>query len=112
MDDYISREALKEAFDNADADVSENYGDGACDWGFGMQNIREVIDSVPAADVEPVRHGAWERTDDDWNSLSTFQCSVCGEEWCFEIDEDLQQLNYNYCPNCGAKMDLEGGADV
>lgn len=63
--------------------------------------------AIPAADVEPVRHGEWGRIDDDWDSLSTFQCSVCGEEWCFEIDEDLPSLNYNYCPNCGAKMDLE-----
>ena len=67
--------------------------------------------AIPAADVEPVRHGRWERTDDDWNSLSTFQCSSCGEEWCFEIDEDLLSLNYNYCPNCGAKMDLEDKAN-
>ena len=55
MSDYISREALKEAFDNADADVCESYPDGHCDWGFGRQNIRDVIASVPAADVEPVR---------------------------------------------------------
>ncbi len=107
MSDYISREAAKEAFENADADVCESYPDGHCDWGFGRSNINAVIDGIPAADVEPVRHGEWARTDDDWNSLSTFQCSACGEEWCFEIDEDLPTLNYNYCPNCGCKMDLE-----
>lgn len=55
MSDYISREALKESFDNADADVCESYPDGYCDWGFGRKNINDVIDGVPAADVEPVR---------------------------------------------------------
>lgn len=55
MSDYISREALKEAFDNADADVCESYPDGYCNWGFGRKNINDVIDGVPAADVEPVR---------------------------------------------------------
>lgn len=54
MSDYISREALKEAFDNADADVCESYSDGYCNWGFGRKNINDVIDGVPAADVEPV----------------------------------------------------------
>lgn len=58
MSDYISREALEEAFENADADVCESFPDGYCDWGFGRQNIRDVIASVPAADVEPVRHGS------------------------------------------------------
>lgn len=55
MADYISREALKEAFGNADADVCESYPDGHCDWGFGRSNINAVIDGIPAADVEPVR---------------------------------------------------------
>lgn len=100
MSDYISREALKEAFDNADADVCESYSDGYCNWGFGRKNINDVIDGVPAADVEPVRHGEWLRTDDDWSSLVTIQCSVCGGEWCFEVDEDVQLLGYNYCPGC------------
>ena len=107
MSDYISREALKEAFDNADADVCESYSDGYCNWGFGRKNINDVIDGVPAADVEPVRRGQWLRTDDDWNSLVTIQCSACGGEWCFEVDEDVQLLGYNYCPGCGCKMDLE-----
>ena len=107
MSDYISREALKEAFDNADADVCESSPDGYCDWGFGRKNINDVIDGVPAADVEPVRRGEWLRTDDDWNSLATIQCSACGGEWCFEVDEDVQLLGYNYCPGCGCKMDLE-----
>lgn len=30
-------------------------------------------------------------------------CSICGME-----DEGFIRWNYNYCPNCGAKMDLEG----
>lgn len=55
MADYISREALKEAFGNADADVCESYPDGHCDWGFGRSNINAVIDGIPAADVEPMR---------------------------------------------------------
>lgn len=93
MSDYISREAAIELLHyNADERCSAVVSD---------------FEEIPAADVEPVRHGQWGRTDDDWNSLTTFQCSVCGEEYCFECDEDILTLNYKYCPNCGAKMDLE-----
>lgn len=105
MADYIRREAALEAFENADADVYEDYGDGTVDWGFGRKNIQNVINSIPAADVAEVVHGEWLRSDDDWNSLTTIQCSICGEEWCFETDDDVSLLNYKHCPNCGAKMD-------
>ena len=54
MDEYIERKALREAFENADADIAEEYEDGTCDWGFGHQNILEVINSVPAAYVAPI----------------------------------------------------------
>lgn len=63
------------------------------------------IKKVPAADVAEVVHGQWLRADDDWNSLTTIQCSLCSEERCFETDDDVSLLNYKYCPNCGAKMD-------
>lgn len=107
MSDYISREAALESF--GDAPMWTGYYEP---YSFEVHMaltsiakvIRETITQVPAADVEPVRHGQWLRTDDDWNSLTTFQCTVCGEEFCFEIDEDIELLNYNYCPNCGAKM--------
>lgn len=105
MSDYISREAAQKAFENTDADVCESYPDGACDWGFGIKNIQEVIDGIPAADVEPVRHGEWLRTDDDWSSLVTIQCSACGGEWCFEFDEDVQLLGHNV----GTSASLERG---
>ena len=55
MAEYIEREALLEAFDNADADVIEDYGDGTCDWGFGLETILEVINCVPSSDVAPAQ---------------------------------------------------------
>lgn len=72
---------------------------------FLLQKVISLLKNAPAADVAPVVHGEWLRTDDDWNSLTTIQCSLCNEEWCFETDDDVSLLNYKYCPNCGAKMD-------
>lgn len=98
MSDCISREAALTELQNPELfNVSPRF----------LQILRDI----PAADVAEVRHGRWFRDEDNWNSLTTFQCSVCGEEYCFECDEDILTLNYNYCPNCGAKMDLEGEID-
>ena len=52
--DYIRREAVLEAFENANADVYEDYGDGTFDWGFGWKNIQDVINGIPAADAVSV----------------------------------------------------------
>ena len=54
--------------------------------------------ALPVVDAEPVRHGKWVYHEDDimsWNS-----CSLCGCE-AFDLH------GANYCPNCGAKMNLE-----
>lgn len=110
---FVSREALTEAFENADADVCESFPDGYCDWGFGRENIREVIAGVPAADVEPVRHGKWNIRVSDKRTLC-MECSLCGRR----VDNiSLHRLlifgeygeacrRYPNC-HCGARMDLE-----
>ena len=83
---------------------------------------------LPAADVVPVVHGRWllqannERTNYRWNV--TAECSECCDEkkeiWAgffpnvpdwLARDVALESAKSvklsNYCPNCGAKMDLE-----
>lgn len=53
MAEYVTKEAAIEAFENGEADVIEDYGDGA-DFGFGLKNIKSTINAIPAADVAPV----------------------------------------------------------
>ena len=106
MDDYISRTLAVETI-KAYGQEASAAGRQTLDPIGDTAGMAYLINVMPSADVEPVRHGRWGRTDDEWNSLTTFQCTVCGEEFCFESDEDLELLNYNYCPNCGSKMDLE-----
>lgn len=107
MSDYISRKAAVK--------IAQKYGlanGSALGRHTGLADCIAIeIEGLPAADAEPVRHGEWLRTDDDWSSLVTIQCSACGGEWCFEVDEDVQLLGYNYCPGCGCKMDLEDEND-
>lgn len=103
MSDYISREALKEAFDNADADVCESYPDGYCDWGFGRKNINDVIDGAPAADVEPVRYVAPIYCGMDEYYGGWVQCPNCG----YDSNTNVAK----FCGGCGAKMILEDEND-
>lgn len=56
------------------------------------------INAIPSADVAPVKHGRWEKQ---------IQCSECG--WYFEDDVLIEPILvfFNYCPNCGARIDGE-----
>lgn len=51
--------------------------------------------------LEPVRHGWWKVFYEDLQEqLSGYQCSACGYPFFGRISG-----SYNFCPNCGAKMD-------
>lgn len=56
---------------------------------------------APAANVAPVVRGKWVHIPQTLNTLSQFRCSFCG--W-WSLDPSIDGA-YNYCPNCGAKMD-------
>lgn len=58
------------------------------------------VDDAPAADVAPVVHGRWVEKE-KYTFGIMYDCSLCenrildnGHPW-------------NYCPNCGAKMDIQ-----
>ena len=57
------------------------------------------IKGMKSADVAEVVHGRWiwnEEGEIDWEQF--YRCSNCG---------DKEYWESNFCPNCGAKMDLE-----
>ena len=61
-------------------------------------NVKFDIESFPNADVAPVRHGQWEEASDGDGIV----CPFCRTDFCTIIyDTEC----FNYCPNCGAKMD-------
>ena len=65
----------------------------ACNIGDFMNRLRDL----PAVDAAPVVHGRWIDNSIPESMLSG--CSVCGFS--------CGAYTFNYCPNCGAKMDLE-----
>ena len=63
--------------------------------------VASVFGSAPAADVAPVVHGRWKPTEYPFMTECE-DCSNCG-------NRTVWGSGWNYCPDCGAKMD--GGAD-
>ena len=98
MAEYIEREALMRRIKEIHCAECDSYHGVRCRacW---VDDTLDYIDSEPAADVAPVRHGRW----NDSLARITPYCSVCGHSHRCLIRTP------NYCPNCGAKMD--GGAD-
>lgn len=92
MAEYIERRAAHDA-------VTDAIWHGK----RSMHDVASAINSVPNADVAPVRHGWWiehKHFNHDHYIDSTYECSECNVE---------EPLTSDYCPNCGAKMD--GGAE-
>lgn len=68
-----------------------------------------AIDEMPAADVEPVRHGRWIYNPNgmDFN-LGAWECSVCTQRNnnlpCSRNISPYICVGSKYCPNCGARI--------
>ena len=94
MAEYINRDdILKAAWDKPTLSLSV----------YDIGNIKPV-------DVAPVRHGYWISLTECANE--GVYCSICKKKvwksdyaWCSK--KSRNKLQSNYCPNCGAKMDLE-----
>lgn len=92
MAEYIEREAVLSKF--------LEYGIGC-----GAAKVKGVINSIPSADVQPVRHGRWDSANTRPRTWQ-FRCSECGNIAYYPTPKYFSHgCDYHYCPNCGAKMD-------
>ena len=76
-------------------------------WNFGRMKMH--IEDAEEVDAVEVVHGRWIGTQYDGYAdgcpvYDLWECSECREEYESEGDPPP----YNYCPNCGAKMDGDG----
>lgn len=55
-----------------------------------------LIWNAPTIEAEPVRRGKWEYV--DYGGFGNWHCTACREICICNGD-------FDYCPNCGAKMD-------
>ena len=64
-----------------------------------------TLKKQPTVDAAPVKHGKWGKTNNP--SYSPFDGSSEHLSICSNCAYSREQHDFLYCPNCGAKMDLE-----
>ena len=96
MAEYIEREALQAALVRKRCGVAnQRYTEG---WNDCLLRVKSMVSKAHAADVAPVVHGRWI---EDHDYLKCPECSAM-VKWDFTF---FDIGNWNYCPNCGARMD-------
>ena len=98
--EYISRDlALKQLNATCLATDCDNYNGVRC-RACAYADAMDFIDAIPAADVQPVKHGRW---------------IIKGQEiYCSECDTESSYNSFGasqftrFCPNCGARMKESG----
>lgn len=101
MAEYIDREALMKfpiRRDHCDKEHANKH------FICGIESVLEYAENLPAADVAPVVHGRWRYC----GFLQ--ECQTCGE--IYSMHGGNAGKSWNYCPNCGAKMDGGDGDAV
>lgn len=91
-----------------DADTIKLYSIGRWDNdGYAIMRVSDVWDSIdkaPTIDAAPIVHGKW-IMDANENPYIRI-CSICGYSRPRMNDHGFY-CKINYCPTCGAKMDLK-----
>lgn len=95
-DEYVLKSSVLNTIHSGDIEI---YVDSYQDLHYLRllsKKIDRKIKAIPAADVQPVRHGRW-------NCYDSFalECSNCG--WINYHNMGVPN-SFNYCPNCGAYM--------
>ena len=90
MAEYVNLDDMLEQFDKR---ASKLVGDRR----ISVEPMREFIGNRPRANVKEIVYGKWIPTKYPFMNECE-DCSSCGYR-------TVWGHRYNYCPNCGAKMD-------
>ena len=102
MSKYIDADALKDKMFNYYDCVNRNTVKGNHN-GETLMNyevadmIEDCIDNAPIVDVQEIKHAKWE-------TVGNYKVECTN---CHHIRDIKTQCGWNFCPTCGAKIDLE-----
>ena len=93
MKEYIERSAAIHAMNKANFERTCSMDN----WDV-IEQMKENVEILPAADVAPVVHGEWiaKIHNDGLGNYTLYHCSEC---------DCKNAYKRNYCGYCGAKMD-------
>lgn len=91
MSRYIDADTTLKRFKEVNGNESEQLNCCDADW------VVSFIETQPTADVREISRGRWELI-----GKNVSKCTVCG------CARNIRtQIGWNFCPVCGAKMDLK-----
>lgn len=101
MADYLSRDVVLRKLIEGDGHDDDRFTEG---YNFAVQEYREKVKNMPAADVKTVIHAEWILFDKDCCGRA-FYCSNCRKVTTTDDFENtpLEREEY-FCPRCGADM--------
>ena len=102
MADYIDRDEAIAALNKVRDDQRVFKYATASDFLSARDAIEravKVLESLPAADVEPVKRGSWGKVYKSKVTVTDGYVSSCCDMW--------NERRTRYCPNCGCRMDEE-----
>ena len=97
--EYVERNSLLE-------EVKQTEG------AFATPLIIRKIENAPIEDVVEVKHGYWKPKHYEggfMDGTNFEECSICRYRRYF--DDIRFKLTFDYCPKCGAQMDLKEGVN-
>lgn len=102
MAEYIERKALIHHLENCIDEVNNTNG-----YTEDFKTCLRLVKNQPAADVAEVKHGKWIGKQLDNFRKYEVTCSNCDWIGIENYDSYDNPFEFNYCPNCGANIDLE-----
>lgn len=118
MSDLISRQAALDALNErceSECEYSKKQRSVMCNACY-LGSAKEVVENLPTIDpaenggclgCQYERLGQWRMKELDKFRKYEVVCSECGAKYIGNYDAYDEPCEFNYCPNCGARMDIE-----
>ena len=102
MSKYIDADALKDKmfnyYDCVNLNTRKDNYNGETLMNYEVADmIENCIDNAPIVDVQEIKHAKWE-------TVGNYKVECTN---CHHIRDIKTQCGWNFCPTCGAKIDLE-----